>query len=175
ATDSDPDNDPLTVSATGPAGHGTVVKNSDGTLTYTPAAGYVGADSFTYTVADGKGGSATATVSLTVQGAPGPGLGSAWRTPFFAPYVDMTLWPTYDLGQAARSQGIRHFTLAFVIADPGKQPAWGGYSSYGIGSEFDLGVRAQVQAVRQLGGDVMVSFGGAFGQELAEAITDVAT
>jgi hypothetical protein len=34
-------------------------------------------------------------------------------------------------------------------------------------------VRSQVAAVRALGGDVMVSFGGASGQELAQTITDV--
>ena len=38
----------------------------DGTITYTPAANYHGADSFSYTVGDGNGGTATATVSVTV-------------------------------------------------------------------------------------------------------------
>ncbi len=30
--------------------------NADGTITYTPAANYAGADSFTYTISDGQGG-----------------------------------------------------------------------------------------------------------------------
>ena len=38
----------------------------DGTITYTPAANYHGADSFSYTIGDGNGGTATATVSVTV-------------------------------------------------------------------------------------------------------------
>jgi len=50
---------------TGPA-HGTLVLNTDGTYTYTPAANYFGADSFTYKVNDGTTDSAVATVSLTV-------------------------------------------------------------------------------------------------------------
>ncbi len=41
--------------------------NADGTITYTPAANYTGADSFSYTIGDGQGGSATATVSVTVS------------------------------------------------------------------------------------------------------------
>jgi hypothetical protein len=40
---------------------------------FTPNAGYTGAASFTYTIADGRGGSANANVSLTVT-APGTGV-----------------------------------------------------------------------------------------------------
>lgn len=66
ANDTDPDGDPLTVSAFTQAAHGTVVNNKNGTFTYTPAAGFFGADSFTYTVSDGQGGTASAAVNLTV-------------------------------------------------------------------------------------------------------------
>jgi hypothetical protein len=45
--------------------HGTLVMVGS-TATYTPAAGYVGLDSFSYTVIDGLGGSATGTVNITV-------------------------------------------------------------------------------------------------------------
>jgi len=38
----------------------------DGTITYTPNANFSGADSFTYTIADGQGGSDTATVDVSV-------------------------------------------------------------------------------------------------------------
>jgi serine/threonine protein phosphatase PrpC len=63
--DYDPDGDKLTVTAVGSAGHGTTVLNADGTVTYTPNAGYSGAtDNFTYTVSDGHGGTSTATVSV---------------------------------------------------------------------------------------------------------------
>jgi hypothetical protein len=65
ANDSDPDGDPLTVSATNSAGHGTVTF-SGGNVTYTPVNGFVGTDGFTYTVTDGKGGFANANVDVNV-------------------------------------------------------------------------------------------------------------
>jgi VCBS repeat-containing protein len=67
ANDSDPDGDTLTVSAVTRPAHGTAVINPDGTVTYTPAANFHGTDSFTYTADDGHGGTATATVALTVR------------------------------------------------------------------------------------------------------------
>ncbi len=70
ANDTDPDGDPLTISALGAAGNGTVIDNGDGTVTYTPNAGFFSTDSFTYTVSDGSGGFDTATVDITQNFAP---------------------------------------------------------------------------------------------------------
>jgi Ca2+-binding RTX toxin-like protein len=53
ANDTDPDGDTLTVSGTPTALHGTVSINGDGTLHYTPTAGYAGADTINYVVTDG--------------------------------------------------------------------------------------------------------------------------
>jgi hypothetical protein len=67
---SDPDGDPLSYGlGSGPA-HGSLTLDRDGTATYRPAAGYSGSDSFEYTVDDGRGGTATGTVSLTVDPKP---------------------------------------------------------------------------------------------------------
>ena len=49
--------------------HGTVVINANGTVTYTPVAGYVGTDSYTYTVTSG-GVTETATVNVTITNVP---------------------------------------------------------------------------------------------------------
>jgi Bacterial Ig domain len=65
ANDSDPDGDTLSVTAVSTAAHGLVMMVSNN-ISYTPTAGYSGADSFTYTVSDGKGGTAVGTVNVTV-------------------------------------------------------------------------------------------------------------
>jgi RES domain-containing protein len=52
--DSDPEGDPLTISAVGAAQHGSVAIDG-AAIRYTPAANYNGVDAFTYTIADGQG------------------------------------------------------------------------------------------------------------------------
>ncbi len=47
--------------------NGQVVLNTDGTITYTPTAGFSGSASFAYTLSDGQGGTATGTVNVTIQ------------------------------------------------------------------------------------------------------------
>ncbi len=68
ANDSDLDGDTLSVNATPivNVSNGTLVLNGDGSFTYTPHANFYGADSFTYQITDGNGGTAQATVTLTV-------------------------------------------------------------------------------------------------------------
>jgi mono/diheme cytochrome c family protein len=68
ANDSDPDNDPLTVSAfdAASANGGTVSCTNAGVCMYTPAADFTGADTFGYTISDGNN-SDTATVTVTVN------------------------------------------------------------------------------------------------------------
>ncbi|MBX3700927.1 MAG: tandem-95 repeat protein [Dokdonella sp.] len=68
ANDTDPDGDSLSIVAVGTPAHGSAVI-SGGDIVYTPAAGYIGSDSFSYTIEDGHGGSASAMVVVTV-GAP---------------------------------------------------------------------------------------------------------
>src|SRR5205085_1619325 len=65
ANDSDVDGDALTVVSLGSAGQGTVTL-LNGQITYAPAALYSGVDSFSYTISDGNGGTAGATVSVLV-------------------------------------------------------------------------------------------------------------
>jgi len=65
ANDQDPDGDALTIASVTQPGSGSVVNSGD-FLTYTPAEGFQGEDSFTYTVSDGTD-SATATVTVTVS------------------------------------------------------------------------------------------------------------
>ncbi len=65
--DSDPDNDPLTATIiTPPAGTLANFDGTAGTFTYVPVVGFTGVDSFVYQISDGAGGTATATVLITV-------------------------------------------------------------------------------------------------------------
>jgi hypothetical protein len=67
ANDTDPDGDALSVQSFTQGVTGSVAKNADGTLEYTPNADFKGNDSFSYTVSDGNGGTDVATVSVTVN------------------------------------------------------------------------------------------------------------
>ena len=66
SNDTDPNQDSLTVADVSNPNSGTVVINDDGTVTYTPNLGFIGTDSFTYTVSDGDGNTDTATVNVQV-------------------------------------------------------------------------------------------------------------
>ncbi len=76
--------DPLTLSVTHSPAHGTLGSIGEGGAAgYTPAVGYVGADSFTYTASDGSLTSTSATVTITVTSPPrisitSPGSGAVY-------------------------------------------------------------------------------------------------
>ncbi len=67
-TAQDPDDDAIFLTAVSPGstGGGTV-QLAAGQVTYTPSSGYIGADAFTYTLSDDRGGTATGTVSVVVE------------------------------------------------------------------------------------------------------------
>jgi VCBS repeat-containing protein len=82
ANDTDVDGDaPSVQSVTAPA-HGTATVNADGTVTYTPAADFNGADGFSYSISDGHGGTATGSVSIAVA--------PVNDAPTLAPVADVT-------------------------------------------------------------------------------------
>ena len=65
--DTDADGDALTAILVANVSHGTLGLNANGGFTYSPAANYNGADSFTYKANDGALDSNTVTVTLTVN------------------------------------------------------------------------------------------------------------
>lgn len=65
ANDSDVDGDALNIQSVTNGTHGTVVNNGT-SVTYTPDAGFIGDDTFAYTVTDGNEGTDTASVTVTV-------------------------------------------------------------------------------------------------------------
>ncbi|MEG9552092.1 MULTISPECIES: glycoside hydrolase family 18 protein [Streptomyces griseus group] len=99
------------------------------------------------------------TPTPTATGRPGGGGETGAR---FAPYVDTSLYPAYDLLDTATKTGVKEFHLAFITSGGGCAPLWGGVTGLG-----DDQVASQIGALRDKGGDVRVSFGGAAGAELA--------
>ena len=67
ANDTDVDHDRLTAALVSSPSHGTLALYAEGSFMYTPAANYVGSDSFTYWASDGMLNSNVATVTLTVH------------------------------------------------------------------------------------------------------------
>src|SRR5436305_5645767 len=88
----------------------------------------------------------------------------------FAPYVDTSLFPTFSLTNTFKITGQKYYMLAFVLAGSGNQPMWNGVTP--MSDHFML---ADIQGLRNSGGDVGVSFGGANGTPIDSAITDVNT
>lgn len=93
-----------------------------------------------------------------------------WPAHVYAPYVDYTLNSLPDLASLAKNQSVTHFTMAFVVAKDADTclPTWG--TAYNIN---DYTQYSKIKALREAGGDVMVSIGGANNSPLAAACTDV--
>lgn len=69
--DYDPEGDSLQVTAAS-TGNGSASINADGTIRFTPASGFSGTASLSYTIRDAQGATATALVSIRVEAAPEP-------------------------------------------------------------------------------------------------------
>ncbi|MSW44466.1 MAG: glycosyl hydrolase family 18 [Actinobacteria bacterium] len=94
---------------------------------------------------------------------------------WFAPYVDVTLTPTYEFQDPGTNDSL-NVVLSFIVGskNDGCSPSWGAtYSLDEADQQLDLERRIVRQ--RQRGGDVIVSFGGAINQELAVACTNLET
>jgi chitinase len=103
-------------------------------------------------------------VLLGAQTLPAPPVFPAGR--FYAPYIMPR--PSPDLASGFLSQisgtsGVRYFTLAFIIDGGGCQASWGARTP--LAQEATLG--AAIEDLRSHGGDVLISFGGEAGKELA--------
>ncbi|MGW7819145.1 glycoside hydrolase family 18 protein [Streptomyces puniciscabiei] len=106
-----------------------------------------------------KSATPTPTATRTTGGGTGSGTTASAG---FAPYVDTSLYPAFDLVGAADATGVKNYNLAFITDGGGCTPKWGGVTD--LTSDA---VAAQIGSLRAKGGDVRVSFGGASGSELA--------
>ena len=131
--------------------------------------------SFRVAANDAAGSSAqSAAINVTTpNGPPPPPPGS--KT--FAPYVDMGLTVDWQLLTIQQQSGIKVFTLGFVVGNGGCTPTWGGVGATVANDTLPNGttILSLVQGIRAAGGDVIISFGGASGTELALGCTTVSS
>lgn len=131
--------------------------------------------SFRVAANDAAGSSAQSSAInvTTLNGPPPPPPGS--KT--FAPYVDMGLTVDWQLLTIQQQSGIKVFTLGFVVGNGGCTPTWGGVGATVANDTLPNGttILSLVQGIRAAGGDVIISFGGASGTELALGCTTVSS
>ena len=96
----------------------------------------------------------------------GPGGGFPARVS--APYIDALAWPIFSMTNAAAATGHKYYTLAFFQDGGGCTPKWGGLIPIADDHYAD-----QIASLRGSGGDVIFSFGGAAGLELAQGCSSV--
>jgi chitodextrinase len=107
----------------------------------------------------------SATVSITV-GSTGGGGGGPFPTQVFAPYVDVLLGDFDGFKLANNAANVSKFyTLAFIVNGGNCEARWGGI----VPLAQDGPLMTDINALRAAGGDVIVSFGGASGIELAQS------
>lgn len=109
--DTDTDSDTLGITGATNGAHGTV-SWIEGSLTYTPATDYVGSDSFNYTIADGRGQSATGSVSVSVT-VP-PMTASVSRTSYFGHKLSNGTWTTVSPVNVTANGGWGGYTYSWA-------------------------------------------------------------
>jgi hypothetical protein len=87
----------------------------------------------------------------------------------FAPYIDTTLYPAPDMSADIAATGTKDYSLGFVVTHGNCTASWGGY--YPVSSGY---YAPQIQTIRAAGGDVIASFGGAAGVDLADSCATAA-
>ncbi len=113
------------------------------------------------TAALGSGGLALATAG------PAAAAGAALPAHFAAPYLQIDSSDAGDMAADQAATGLKDYTLAFLTPASGCTPQWEDGGS-GLGA-----FTSQVSAISAAGGNVIISFGGESGGELAQTCTNV--
>lgn len=121
----------------------------------------------------------------------GVGQGIAWPEQVNAPYADMVAWindANYSSGGALKlskvsmETGIKYFNLGFIqstgqgIKDGKVDWGWGGYSVLSENNKDNsqyVGIKNSIKELRDIGGDVTISFGGLNGVPFWQVTQDV--
>ena len=90
-----------------------------------------------------------------------------WGEEVFAPYVQLSSGNPINVNDVHKKTGQKYYTFAFMNSNNGV-PAWRGKYNYDTGLYDE-----EINTLRKNGGDIIISFGGASGRELATTISDV--
>ena len=143
--DTDPNGLPLSAVVATQPGNGSLILNADGSLTYTPDAGFTGTDSFSYRATDASGSSVPTTVTLTVNAAPGGG-----ETTPQPPAVVTTFPVTGTVGVPIDDAPVVTFTDGDGSTPPGSYTAT---IDWGDGTAPSIGMVTVANGVYQVTGD----------------------
>ncbi|MFB4293897.1 carbohydrate-binding protein [Nonomuraea sp. ATR24] len=118
--------------------------------------------SYTYTVRarDAAGNVSAASNAVTVTTPDGPGQPDPTRMPG-APYLYMGWGSPPNPGTVMDATGVKSFTMAFILASGGCNPAWDGNRPLTGGADAQA-----ISTIKSKGGSVQVSFGGWSGNKL---------
>src|SRR5580704_14517667 len=94
---------------------------------------------------------------------------AGWPARVFAPYMYIGSGDNFKLTECDDACGQKFYTIAFIIGDKQGNPAWDGRWPMEQNLYAD-----QINLIRARGGDVIVSFGGEAGSEIAIAETNAA-
>lgn len=92
----------------------------------------------------------------------------------FAPYQDISLYGAPSLQSVTQSTGQKDYTLAFITGN-GCNAEWGGTVPLNQTSTYLQHLDSDISYIRSQGGNIIISFGGQAGQELAQTCTDVSS
>ncbi len=110
---------------------------------------------------------AVVAVGINASASASPQAANAFPAHYAAPYLELSSGTAGDMAADMRATGLKDYTLAFLIPKSGCTPQWeAGNSALGA-------FTSQVGTLKAAGGDVIISFGGAEGGELAQTCTSV--
>jgi chitinase len=94
---------------------------------------------------------------------------SSYPAHYAAPYLQIASGDAGDMAADMSATGLKYYTLAFLIPQSGCTPQWedGGES---VGS-----FTSQINSLKSAGGNVIISFGGESGGEIAQTCTNVSS
>src|SRR5258708_29147197 len=111
----------------------------------------------------------SALIGLNLKGANAQ---NTFPSSYFAPYQDITIGPS--LQSVTQSTGQKYYTLAFISGN-GCNAYWAGTIPLNQTNIYLPNLDSDISYIRSQGGDIIISFGGAAGQELAQTCSSASS